>query len=106
MSEPSQVDGEAVASTELTTDGLPIDDVVAFLKNEDPARIIVRNEFACVSVYLRDPGRRPRLCIQDLRTGQTIELDAIELESLAWAMHKDLFPLLDPSAIRWVGRGD
>jgi hypothetical protein len=63
--------------------------------------IVIRNEFAFVRVRLRDPGGRPRLRVEDVRTGQTIELDAIELESLAWAQHRDLAPLLDPSLTRW-----
>ncbi|WP_231913791.1 hypothetical protein [Rhodococcus sp. LB1] len=69
-------------------------------------RIILRSEFATVAVWLRDPGGRPRLHIEDLRTNQGVELDALELESLAWARHADLTPLLDPSATRWIGTGD
>jgi hypothetical protein len=30
-----------------------------------------------------------------------VELDALELESLAWARHLDLSPLLDPNLTRW-----
>ena len=63
---------------------------------------ILRNEFAYVSVSLEDPGGRPRLRIVDLRTQQTVDLDPIELESLAWARHEDLQPLLDPSLTRWA----
>lgn len=69
-------------------------------------RIILRSEFATVAVWLRDPGDRPRLHVEDLRTNQSVELDALELESLAWAQHADLTPLLDPSATRWIGTGD
>ncbi|MGV9799456.1 hypothetical protein ACWDTP_15525 [Mycobacterium sp. NPDC003449] len=72
----------------------------------DSEGIVIRNEFAYVQVRLRDPGGRPRLVIEDLRTGRTIELDAIELESLAWARHEDLAPLLDPSQTRWVPDGE
>ncbi|WP_067850679.1 hypothetical protein [Mycolicibacterium wolinskyi] len=68
----------------------------------DGDRIVLRSEFAYVQVRLRDPGGRPRLVVEDLRTGQAIELDAIELESLAWARHDDLAPLLDPSQTRWI----
>jgi hypothetical protein len=68
---------------------------------DDPDRLLVHNEFACVSVKLRDPGGRPRLRIEDLRTQQVVELDAIELECLAWATHADLASLLDPSLTRW-----
>jgi hypothetical protein len=72
----------------------------------DGATLVLRNEFASVSVRLCDPGGRPRLLIEDLRTQQTVELDPTELESLAWARHEDLFPLLDPSLTRWANRGD
>ncbi|MFJ3339179.1 hypothetical protein [Streptomyces sp. NPDC086766] len=73
----------------------------------DPDRMIVRNEFAVVAVTVRDAGSaRPRLLIEDLRTRQTVELDALELESLAWAQHKDLSPLLDPSRTRWANSSD
>jgi hypothetical protein len=72
----------------------------------DSEGIVLRSEFAYVRVRLRDPGGRPRLRVEDLRTGQTIELDAIELESLAWAHHRDLTPLLDPSLTRWASEDD
>lgn len=90
----------------MSAEGMSMEDVISALENQDPSRIIIRSEFACVSVGLRDPGGRPRLIIEDLRTRQTIELDAIELETLAWVQHKDLSPLLDPSNTRWVGTGD
>jgi hypothetical protein len=72
----------------------------------DDGALILRNEFAYVSVSLHDPGGRPRLRIEDLRTQQTVELDPIELESLAWASHHDLTPLLDPSLTRWANDFD
>lgn len=62
----------------------------------------ISSEFGHVRVYPVGPPYRRRLCIDDLRTGQTIQLDALELESLAWAPHSSLAPLLDPSATRWV----
>ncbi|MEA2323682.1 MAG: hypothetical protein QOD81_3532, partial [Solirubrobacteraceae bacterium] len=37
----------------------------------------------------------------DLRSGAAVELDALELECLAWSTHADLAPLLDPSLTRW-----
>lgn len=63
--------------------------------------LTVRNEFASVRLRVRDPGGRPRLRIEDLRTQRAVELDAVELESLAWASHADLATLLDPGASRW-----
>ncbi len=86
-----------------TTDGVPLSDRIAALAS-DPERLIVRNEFAAVAISLRPSGQsRSRLLITDLRTGQGVELDALELESLAWARHQDLSPLLDPSQSRWPG---
>jgi hypothetical protein len=70
-----------------------------------PARIVVHNEFAIAAVELRGEPGRERLAISDLRTGVTVQLDALELESLAWASHADLARLLDPSQTRWVGVG-
>jgi hypothetical protein len=65
-------------------------------------RLVVRNEFAVVAVSTRTSACGTRLRIEDLRTQQFVELDALELESLAWAHHRDLDPLLDPSAARWA----
>lgn len=64
-------------------------------------RIVVRNEFAVVAVELRGDRGRERLRIEDLRAHAVVELDALELESLAWASHADLSPLLDPGRTRW-----
>ncbi|WP_326837492.1 hypothetical protein VSH64_21820 [Amycolatopsis rhabdoformis] len=87
-------------------EGLPIEDILAALE-PDPDRVVVRNEFAVVGVTLRrSGGGRSRLRVEDLRTRQAVELDALELESLAWARHDDLSPLLDPSRSRWVGTGE
>lgn len=87
-----------------TTDGVPMDQVIAAMTAADPGRLVARNEFACVSVQLVGPRGRQRLRIEDLRTRQWIDLDAIELESLAWASHADLDPHLNPSATRWTNR--
>lgn len=65
------------------------------------ARLVVRNEFAIVAVDLRGEPGRQRIRVEDLRTEAAIELDALELESLAWASHRDLVALLDPSLTRW-----
>ncbi|MGW5644316.1 hypothetical protein ACWEV3_17650 [Saccharopolyspora sp. NPDC003752] len=89
-----------------SSEGMPLEDILAALE-PDPDRLVVRNEFAIVGISVRqqDSGR-PRLRIEDLRTRQTVELDALELESLAWARHHDLRPLLDPSRTRWAGGQD
>lgn len=86
----------------VSTDGEPIEDLLAAL-GPDPDRLVVRNEFAVVGVTLEHSPCGTRLRIEDLRTRQYVELDALELESLAWAHHQDLSPLLDPSASRWAG---
>lgn len=88
---------------EPVSQGVRTDEIVEALE-DDSEQIIIRNEFASVSIKFRDTGGRPRLLIEDLRTRQRVELDAIELESLAWARHQDLWPLLDPSLTRWANR--
>lgn len=52
------------------------------------------------------PPGRERLRIADLRTEARVELDALELESLAWSQHRDLAGLLDPGNTRWVSEDD
>jgi hypothetical protein len=69
----------------------------------EPGRLIVRNEFGIVAVELHGDGDRQSLRIEDLRSGTSIELDALELECLAFARHEDLSSLLDPSRTRWSG---
>ena len=64
-------------------------------------RFVVRNEFAVVAVELHGPPGRERLRIEDLRAHAVVELDALELESLAWAAHADLATHLDPGVTRW-----
>jgi hypothetical protein len=66
-----------------------------------PGRFVVRNEFGIVAVELCGEPGRERLKISDMRTDASVELDALELESLAWAQHRDLADLLDPSKTRW-----
>jgi hypothetical protein len=64
-------------------------------------RLVVRNEFAVVAIELCGGPGRERLRIEDLRAHAAVELDALELESLAWASHGDLAELLDPGLTRW-----
>lgn len=64
-------------------------------------RFVVRNEFAVVAIELHGGPGRERLRIEDLRAHAVVELDALELESLAWATHGDLAALLDPGLTRW-----
>lgn len=65
------------------------------------APFVMRNEFAIVRVEVVGSPQRRRLRIEDMRSGVSVELDALELESLAWARHLDLMPLLDPNLTRW-----
>jgi hypothetical protein len=55
------------------------------------------SEFAAVEIELDDNGNGPRLMIRDVRSGQCIHLDPLELSALAAARHEDLLPLIDPS---------
>jgi hypothetical protein len=68
---------------------------------EGSERVVLRNEFAIVNVSVVGRGPHRRLRIEDQRAGVSVELDALELECLAWAAHRDLAPLLDPNATRW-----
>ena len=63
--------------------------------------MMLKSEFAAVEVEVQENGRGPRLMIRDARTDQTIFLDPLELECLAWRKHYDLRPFLDPSQGRW-----
>jgi hypothetical protein len=65
----------------------------------DPVR--VANEYACVRVELDRQGNGDRLRITDLLTGRSTCLDALELQALALATHRDLVPLLDPARTLW-----
>ena len=56
----------------------------------------LESEFGHVQVEVDNSANGVRLMIRDLKTGQTIFLDPLELEGLAWARHGDLAPLLDP----------
>ncbi len=64
-------------------------------------RVVLRNEFAIVNLEIVGRGPHQRLRIEDQRAQVSVELDPLELESLAWALHRDLAPLLDPSQTRW-----
>lgn len=89
-------------SAAVGAEGTPIEEILAAL-DHDPDRQIVRNEFAVVGISVCRTATGTRLRIEDLRSRQAVLLDALELESLAWARHRDLTPLLDPSLTRWPG---
>jgi hypothetical protein len=57
------------------------------------------SEFAAVEVARDDNGNGPRLMIHDLRSGQRVYLDPLELAALAWTRHEELMPLLDPGRL-------
>jgi hypothetical protein len=64
---------------------------------------VVGNEFAEVSVRFDVDGNAPRLRLEDLRSGRTRYLDALELEAIIWLPEESLTSLLDPSHSRWRG---
>jgi hypothetical protein len=68
----------------------------------DDEGIVLRSEFATVRVSLDQHANGPRLRVEDLRTGQTIHLDPLELEWIAWSSHAELTRLLrtDPGGAR------
>jgi hypothetical protein len=51
------------------------------------ADLEIANEYTAVEVSKISTPRGERLCIRAPRTGHTILLDAIELESLTWQSH-------------------
>jgi hypothetical protein len=57
------------------------------------------SEFAAVEVERDDRGNGPRLMIRDLRSGQCVFLDPLELAALAWTRHEELLPFLDPGRL-------
>jgi hypothetical protein len=61
----------------------------------------LRNEFANVCLEVDESANGARLRVTDLRTNRSFHLDPLELESLAWATHRDLRDLVDPSLTRW-----
>jgi len=61
----------------------------------------MKSEFAHVCVQLDQSANGVRLMIKDIRTGKTVYLDPLELESLAWCQHEDLVQLLNPTLTRW-----
>jgi hypothetical protein len=69
-------------------------------------RAEVTSEFASVSLSINHDGNGPRLQIDDLRTGHTGFVDALELETLAWLPEGALHQLLDPSFLRWREHDD
>jgi hypothetical protein len=76
--------------------------------NPEPVNVpgvgpVVDNEFAQMAVGFDVEGNSARLRLQDLRTGRTRYLDALELETLIWLPQEHLRRLLDPSAHRWRG---
>ncbi|HLF79399.1 MAG TPA: hypothetical protein VJB57_18095 [Dehalococcoidia bacterium] len=55
--------------------------------NDEP--VTITNEFASVRIGVDRRGKGPRLMIEDASSGVAIYLDPLELQSLAWATHKD-----------------
>lgn len=72
---------------------------------------LLKNEYASVRVTVDTAGNGARLKVEDLSTGSHIYLDPLELQSLAWATHKDLTALARPqfkerAADRLAGRAN
>ncbi len=58
--------------------------------------MILKSEFAKVTVELDTGANGPRLMIRDDFSQRAIYLDPLELASLAWLEHEDLAPFVDP----------
>jgi len=61
--------------------------------------IQLTSEFAAVEIDRDDSGNGPRLMIRDLRSGQRVFLDPLELAALALTRHEELLPFLDPGRL-------
>lgn len=61
--------------------------------------IQLTSEFAAVEIDRDDSGNGPRLIIRDLRSGQRVLLDPLELAALAGVRHEELGPFLDPGRL-------
>jgi hypothetical protein len=75
-------------------------------ESDGRVRIVIENEFARAVVEVHQTRSGALLRIVDERGNRAIVLDALELESLAWAHHRDLAHLLDPSRGRWRNLDD
>jgi hypothetical protein len=64
---------------------------------DEPPTLRLKNEFASVSVEIDERGNGKRLAIRDLKTGQSILLDPLELASLTRYRHAELAVFMDPS---------
>jgi hypothetical protein len=58
--------------------------------------VILRNEFATVSVEKDEGANGPRLRIRDLENNHEIYLDLLEVESLTRLSHEDFVRLVTP----------
>lgn len=67
--------------------------------------VVLTSEFAAVEVERDDSGNGPRLMIRDLRSGNCVLLDPLELAALTWLRHEELLPFLDPARFDHRARG-
>ncbi|MPY92707.1 MAG: hypothetical protein GEV08_06430 [Acidimicrobiia bacterium] len=67
------------------------------MDEDEAGGVHLRNEFASVTVSVDRSANGDRLAIVDLRSGQAIFLDPLELERLAWARHDQLAQLVAPA---------
>jgi len=61
--------------------------------------MILKSEFAKVTVELDESANGPRLMIRDEFSQRAIYLDPLELASIAWLDHEDLAPFVDPGKL-------
>jgi len=61
--------------------------------------MILKSEFAKVTVELDTSANGPRLMVRDDFSQRTIYLDPLELASIAWLDHEDLAAFVDPGRI-------
>lgn len=77
--------------------------------DRDTARdrtIHLKSEFAHIEIAPDETAKGPRLMVKDVKTQIAIYLDPLELESLAWSVHHDFRPLLDPDRFNDPNEGE
>jgi hypothetical protein len=63
--------------------------------------LVLKNEFATVSLEVDHRANGPRLRIENCQNRQVVYLDPLEVASLTWLTHNHLGPFLDPSQTGW-----
>lgn len=69
-------------------------------RRSEPNEITIENEFASVLLRVEAVGNGARLVIVDVKTGYSLVLDPLQVESSIWAGEERLDAFVDP-VMRW-----